>query len=1476
LQSGQRHVVSRLGRLFAWGVGAVVLLLGVAFAYAQTPIAKEQISRVLSEQLSEPPNRTEISGLQGLLPFDVRIGRISVADEEGEWLRVDEARLELDPADLVAGRLRARQLGAERVELERLPETGAAPSTGPAIPALPALPDQFPPVSVDRVYVNEIQLGAPVLGEAARFRLDGSLLTAAEGRELTADLALQRIDRDTTSASLRAALDLGARTLSLEAEVRDDGRLVGALSGRPDAGPLRFTLNGRGPLEHFAATLDLDAENLARLEAELNISRSDLLRLAFDGRFRAAPGVLPPAYAGLIGETATLAFELVQSDAERITMPRLEVRSGLLELEGRGEVALDRNRIDGEVTARIADLSRASAVVGRELGGSLSVTARPRTEGPGAAVVLEVAGRALRLDRFETASLDGRITLAPLAPLDRGFTGVTAEGKLAFGDLAEGGEPLEALQDLTLVLAGDWRREGTLELGELALTAAALDLRTSGSLDTAAGSGRLEITAGTRGLGELLALALPDSRPLASVSGGLDAKASLTLADGFRRLDGSTAISGRNLTGLPAGTSQLLGPAPQLRAALSMRPGGSLQIRDLVLEGADLELTGTAGITGPEQKLEGALQLAVPDLAPLSAALGRELSGDAEARVALAGSLADPAADLKLQVTPLAVDAYRLDRFALDLTAKNLRTDLSGRLRAEAAIAEQSLTLAGSFGLRGRRLDLRETTLEGPETRGTLDLGLDLDRLLASGELELEIADLAALAPWHRQELAGRLGLRLRLEARDGTQQAELQADAGGIRSAFGELDELEAETGIEDLFGTGTVRGALQLAGLRRPGLVLESARLRLAGPVSGMTVTADLSGTAVDPFEIAAEARLALSENRQELTLTDMQGLLAGQKIGLRNPAHAVLEKGVLKIDRLDLFVGKGSIRGELETGPDRQKAELTGTGLPLLLLARLADLPIRGTLDFALALDAAGAERRARLQARIGELQARDLLGTDYAPVNMELALLLDRGMLKASLVSDSADSGRSRLRLDMPVTWSALPLRIALPPDTPLEGELDARAQLALVTALLGLRDQYVTGRAEARLALSGTLSAPRLTGGLQIRDGRIEDGVSGTVLQDVLADIRAEGDRLRIARFAGRDPGKGRVELTGELRFPDLRTVDYRLGLEARGLRFWNTPLATISGKAGLTLVGDLRQASLTGDVVVQRGEIRVLARTGTRIPEIAVVEVEGDRPTIRPAAPPPSPSGGSRPFALRLDVDVDIPGRLFARGGGLDSEWEGRLQIGGTLPAPTIVGTIEARRALLDLLGRRFRLRQGRIVFSGATPPQPEIELVAYARGPDITALFHVTGPLSKPSLLLESEPPLPRDEVVARLLFGEDAGRLEPMQALQVAAILAEMEGGGLDVFGKLRDATTLDTLRISSGRDSVSGTQQGESDPADSYVAAGKYLTEDVYVEVEQSVRGDQTAVRAEVDIGAGVKVSSVVDEAGGGVELEWRYDF
>jgi translocation and assembly module TamB len=99
----------------------------------------------------------------------------------------------------------------------------------------------------------------------------------------------------------------------------------------------------------------------------------------------------------------------------------------------------------------------------------------------------------------------------------------------------------------------------------------------------------------------------------------------------------------------------------------------------------------------------------------------------------------------------------------------------------------------------------------------------------------------------------------------------------------------------------------------------------------------------------------------------------------------------------------------------------------------------------------------------------------------------------------------------------------------------------------------------------------------------------------------------------------------------------------------------------------------------------------------------------------------------------------------------------------------------------------------------------------------------------------------------------------------VQLAASLNSLRGtgGGLNPLGKLRSATGIDRLRI-VGPDDTTG--QGTS------LAAGKYLTDDIYVEVITDARGF-TATQLEISL---TPALSVLSQAGGavGTNVNVRY--
>src|SRR3546814_16271467 len=83
---------------------------------------------------------------------------------------------------------------------------------------------------------------------------------------------------------------------------------------------------------------------------------------------------------------------------------------------------------------------------------------------------------------------------------------------------------------------------------------------------------------------------------------------------------------------------------------------------------------------------------------------------------------------------------------------------------------------------------------------------------------------------------------------------------------------------------------------------------------------------------------------------------------------------------------------------------------------------------------------------------------------------------------------------------------------------------------------------------------------------------------------------------------------------------------------------------------------------------------------------------------------------------------IDIPGQVFVRGRGLESEWGGALTVTGRADDPKVEGAIEVRRGRFDGLGRSFAFERGRGVFDGGPASDPPLDMILATAGAEIAA----------------------------------------------------------------------------------------------------------------------------------------------------------
>ncbi|MEO5366220.1 MAG: translocation/assembly module TamB [Magnetococcus sp. WYHC-3] len=336
------------------------------------------------------------------------------------------------------------------------------------------------------------------------------------------------------------------------------------------------------------------------------------------------------------------------------------------------------------------------------------------------------------------------------------------------------------------------------------------------------------------------------------------------------------------------------------------------------------------------------------------------------------------------------------------------------------------------------------------------------------------------------------------------------------------------------------------------------------------------------------------------------------------------------------------------------------------------------------------------------------------------------------------------------------------------------------------------------------------------------------------------------------------PGGGRVSARGEVRLDPAADFPFDLGLKLDHVTLMDRPEMRLVSSGQGRLTGDWRKARLAGEFTLDQGEMYLSESDSAA--DVQVVEI------VEPGAAPKDATA-SVGMAWTLDVGLAVPGRVFVRGRGLESEWHGALRLRGHAAAPEVSGRLAVKRGVLDFLDRRFTLRRGQVEFTGNIPPTPELDIEAAAPGEDMLALVRLTGSTARPVLKLTSEPELPADEVLARLLFKRDTVGLTPGQALKLAAALRELQGSsGPGWMERVQRSLGLDRLEVGGG----------ESSPVGS-VKVGKYLSDRLYLELEKSTTPGESRLNMEWEMGPELSVESgVTDQSSGQVGVRWRREY
>ncbi|TFL17665.1 translocation/assembly module TamB domain-containing protein [Jannaschia formosa] len=296
---------------------------------------------LIEDNLSAPGLSVRLDGFEGALSSEARLDALTVSDDEGVWLRLEDVVLDWNRSALLRGRLEVEALTAGLIRVERapLPPEGveALPDAGASGFSLPNLPVS---VDIETLRADRIELGAPLLGqdlaltlEASARLADGSGSVSLEGR---------RLDAVEGVFDIEASFDAETEVLAVDLEVAEaEGGVAATLLQLPGAPAIELSVEGEGPLDDFSADVTVASDGVERLDGAITLTGVDAGR-----RFDVDIGgdltaLLAPRYRPFFGEDVGLRVAGLLRDEGGTVLDALSLETRALTLEGEAAIGAD-------------------------------------------------------------------------------------------------------------------------------------------------------------------------------------------------------------------------------------------------------------------------------------------------------------------------------------------------------------------------------------------------------------------------------------------------------------------------------------------------------------------------------------------------------------------------------------------------------------------------------------------------------------------------------------------------------------------------------------------------------------------------------------------------------------------------------------------------------------------------------------------------------------------------------------------------------------------------------------------------------------------------------------------------------------------------------------------------------------------------------------------------------------------------------
>ncbi len=891
-------------------------------------------------------------------------------------------------------------------------------------------------------------------------------------------------------------------------------------------------------------------------------------------------------------------------------------------------------------------------------------------------------------------------------------------------------------------------------------------------------------------------------------------------------------------------------------------------------KGANAGLKANGWLDLGKSTFEVEYDMSVKRLAAMSDAVGTHLAGSVESQGKVAGGFQDFTADISLSSKHLQVNDLQVKSMQARLEAKGLPRTPAGSVRIKGTAMDQPLRLDADFAFSGETLSISQARANIPGIELAADLTITPAKKRLSGTARGEVKSLELLQALAGVDVEGSGSFRLGAQGTAQETGVTLDANFKNLRYMDYGFSTLQVKAQLDNLLDDLTlVRGQVSVAAtdVVVQNTQLQTLKLGAKGSPEGAGVTLEAKGTTgAAHVPISLISKLSVQHvNTWRFRLDALKAAYKELDVTLRHPATVTMGDQGIVLDDLQLQTEKGRLHMTAKLDQEKVEASARVIDLPLALLEPFVGQDLSGVAVVSLDLSGPLADPAVNVGVHIRGLKILDQDGKNPLLIEVKLDSKRDADRFVADLELSGLSKAPFTANGSIPAHISLKPFAFDMDKAGDLVGKLQGRLNLAALQGLPAMIGQTLRGNVDVDMSVGGTLEKWDLNGGVTISEGRYENVEQGVLLSNINGRLDAKGRTLQLTRLTANDGNSGTVALEGGVTTEAPFPANVNLTLKQATLLRKEILTSTASG--ALSIKGNMERLNLTGEITLNRTEVTIPKRFPPDVTVIPVKEIN-----VPAGISAQEPTAGDGANFLYMDLGVSIPDKFFVRGRGLDAEFKGKLEVRGPANNPVIRGALNVVRGTFQFLSRTFKITNGQIAFDGATPPDPFLNITTEVNAGEIDAQVRITGPADSFKLDLTSRPPLPQDEIMAQILFGQSVTKLNTFQAIQLASSVNQLAGGyGPDVVGKARKLLGLDRLGFSGGDDG--GGDGGNDDDSGPSVEMGKYVSDKVYVGVEQDLTDAKQDVIVEVDITPEITVESKAgSKSGAGIGINWNYDY